>query len=91
MLKGRGWLTDVSLCGARIEEVEKRPLVGDRLRLVFGSDASEDSPWVPAEVVRHTVTGGFAVRFYDVDMRVMRVLRELLPQQSVLSPGPDDR
>lgn len=90
MLTGRGWLTDVSLCGGRIEEVEKRPLVGDRLRLVFGPEASEDS-WVPAEVVRHTVTGGFAVKFYDVDIRVMRVLRALLPQQSSMTPGPGDR
>ncbi len=88
-LTGRGSLQDVSLCGARVEEVDRRPLVGDRLRLVFGPGSSEYGSWVPAEVVRHTVTGGFAVKFYDLDVRIMGILRRLLPKPTDLSPSQD--
>ncbi len=86
-LTGRGCLQDVSLCGACVEEVDRRPLVGDRLRLVFGPGSSEYGSWVPAEVVRHTVTGGFAVKFHDVDVRVMGILRRLMPKPT--DPSPD--
>ncbi len=78
-LTGKGYLLDISLSGARIEEVDQRPLVGDRLRIVLGSGPSPGPDWVPAEVVRHTVTGGFAVKFYEIDVRVLGILRGLMP------------
>ena len=79
-LTGKGYLLDISLSGARIEEVDRRPLVGDRLRIVFESGPSTDPDWVPAEVVRHSVTGGFAVKFYEIDVRVLAILRGLMPR-----------
>ena len=87
-LTGKGYMFDISLSGARIEEVDQRPLVGDRLRIVFGLGLSTSPDWVPAEVVRHTVTGGFAVKFYKIDVRVLGILRGLMPGVQGLSLEP---
>lgn len=87
-LTGKGYMFDISLSGARIEEVDQRPLAGDRLRIVFGLGLPTSPDWVPAEVVRHTVTGGFALRFYKIDVRVLGLLRGLIARVEGLSLKP---
>lgn len=87
-LTGKGYMFDISLSGARIEEVGQRPLAGDRLRIVFGLGLPTSPDWVPAEVVRHTVTGGFALRFYKIDVRVLGLLRGLIARVEGLSLKP---
>ena len=91
ILTGKGSLLDVSLSGARIEEVERRPLVGERLRIVLPFGSPDGPDWLGAEVVRHTPTGGFAVRFLKVDMRALSILRRLLPRAEEEPPAPPDR
>lgn len=91
ILTGKGSLLDVSLSGARIEEAERRPLVGEQLRIVLPSGSPDKPDWLAGEVVRHTPTGGFAVRFLNVDMRALGILRRLLPRPAEELPSPPDR
>ena len=88
ILTGKGSLLDVSLSGARIEEAERRPLVGEQLRIVLPSGSPDKPDWLAGEVVRHTPTGGFAVRFLNVDMRALGILRKLLPGRQKSFPRP---
>ncbi len=41
------------------------------------------------EVIRHTETGGFAVRFLELDMETLRILRMALPRIDELSEKPE--
>ncbi len=60
---GYGSITDESRAGACIEEVNHQPLPGKRLRLLLSLDQAKGPLELPAEVVRFTAAGGFAVRF----------------------------
>ncbi len=75
-----GTLVDMSLVGARIEGVDRRPPPGKRLELVLCLAGSDSLVEVPVEVIRHTETRGFAVRFCEPDVRVLRILRTILPR-----------
>ena len=90
ILTGKGFMFDVSLSGARIEEVERRPLVGEQLRIVLPFGSPDKPYWLAAEVARHTPTGGFAVRFLNLDMRALGILRRLLPRAEEELPGLPD-
>ena len=82
-----GTLVDMSLIGARIEEVDRRPPPGKRLDLYLtGSDSLVE---VPVEVIRHTETRGFAVRFCEPDVRVLRILSTILPRLEELRKRQD--
>ncbi len=89
ILTGKGSMLDVSLSGARIEEVERRPLVGEQLRIVLPFDSVDKPFWLAGEVIRHTPAGGFAVRFLNVDMRALGILRRLLPRAEEELPSGD--
>ena len=84
-----GTLVDMSLVGARIERVDRRPPPGKRLELVLRLAGSDSLVEVPVEVIRHTETGGFAVRFCEPDVRVLRILRTILPRLEELSKRQD--
>ncbi len=86
-----GILVDVSLVGARIEGVDRRPPPGKRLDLVLRLAASDRLVEVPVEVIRHTETRGFAVRFCESDVRVLRILRMLLHRLEELSEMQESR
>ncbi len=89
VLLGYGTMIDISLSGARIEEVDRRPPVGKKLKLLLRLSQSNGSLEVPAEVVRHTESGGFAVRFPDTNVQVLRILRSFLDLLAGLSEKQD--
>lgn len=85
-----GSVQDISVSGARIEGTTVRPAEGSMVRLGFSFYAEALPVPMRAQVVRHTETGGFAVRFDDVDFRTQILLRALLPQVgSDGASGPD--
>ncbi len=88
---GEGTLVDVSLVGARIEGVDRRPPPGQRLELVLCMAGSDSLVEVPVEVIRHTETRGFAVRFCEPDVRVLRILRTILPRLEELCKRQESR
>jgi hypothetical protein len=80
--QARGAVHDMSVSGARIEKVNAAPEEGSKLRLGFAFYAHALPVPIHATVVRRTETGGFAVRFDNVDFRTQILLRSLLPQVS---------
>ena len=85
VVAGEGTMVNGSLSGARIEQVTCLPARGQGLRLLLSMAASEGSLHVRGEVTRHTETGGFAVRFCELDARTLRILRTVLPRMEELS------
>ena len=81
-------MVDGSLSGARIEQVTRLPARGQGLRLLLHLAPSKGPLEVHGEVIRHTETGGFAVRFCEFDTRTLRVLRAVLPRLEELSQKP---
>ena len=75
-----GDVCDISVTGARIENVGARPEEGSDLRLGFSFYAHALPVPIHGKVVRHTDDGGFAVEFQDVDFRTQILLRALLPK-----------
>lgn len=71
---------DMSSSGARVEEASCDPPEGTRLHLEFSFFVGSASIPLGGEVVRTTETGGFAVRFTNVDARKSELLRVLLPK-----------
>ncbi len=86
-----GTLVDMSLAGARIEGADRRPPPGKRLELVLRLAGSESLVKVPVEVIRHTRMRGFAVRFCEPDVRVLRILRTILPRLEELCKRQESR
>lgn len=86
---GYGSITDVSLSGARIELVSYRPLPGKRVRILLCLDQAQSPVELPAEVVRFTETEGFAVRFLDLDVGMLIILRAVLARVEELSAKQD--
>lgn len=76
----KGTVRDMSVMGARIEGARLVPRPGEKLRLGFSFYARALPIPLGARVVRHTETGGFAVRFEDVDFRTRILLEALLPK-----------
>ncbi len=74
-LVGYGTVMNISLSGARIEEVNHLPLLGKRLKILVCLDQAKEPVELSAVVVRYTENEGFAVRFPDLDVRWLRVLR----------------
>jgi hypothetical protein len=76
----KGRVQDISALGARLENVGIQPaegtVVGLKLALIENSVPMK----LDAKVVRHTDTGGFSVQFVNLDVRVERILRMLLPK-----------
>ncbi len=84
-IHGKGRLLNASLAGARIEAVTGQPFPGEEIRLFLWLPSSPESVELSAQVVRHTETGGFAVRFHKLDIAALRVLRTALPRVQELS------
>ena len=84
VLVGYGNVMNISLSGARIEEVNYRPLLGKRLKLLVCLDQAKEPVELLAEVVRYTESEGFAVKFPDLD-----VLHMILTRINELSQKPD--
>ncbi len=84
-LVGYGTVMDISLSGARIEKVTHRPLPSRRLKILIDLDQAKEPVELSAEVVRYTGNEGFAVRFPDLDVRGLRVLRVVLSRIEELS------
>ena len=80
VLAGKGNMVNGSLSGARIEQVTQLPARGQGLRLLLYLAPSNGPLEVHGEVIRHTETGGFAVRFCELDAQIVRVLRAVLPR-----------
>lgn len=64
---GNGRIRDLSVSGARIEEVDARPGVGTPLVLALSPLPGVTPVKMFAQVVRATETGGFAVEFHAGD------------------------
>ena len=88
-LAGYGAVMDISLSGARIEEVKHRPQPGERLKLLVCLDQARAPVELSAEVVRYTENEGFAVRFPDLDVRSLLILRKVLARIGEASQKPD--
>ena len=88
-LAGYGTVMDISLTGARIEEATHRPLPGKRMKILLCLDQAREPVELSAEVVRYTGNEGFAVRFPDLDARVLRVLKVILSRIEELSQKPN--
>ncbi len=86
---GEGSMLDISLSGARIEQVSQLPARGEGLRLFLHFAASKGWVEVHGEVIRYTETGGFAVRFLELDVETLRILRMALPRIDELSEKPE--
>ncbi len=86
---GKGTMVNDSLSGACIEQVTPLPARGQGLRLLLYLASSGSPLEVHGEVIRHTETGGFAVRFCEPDVRVLRILRTILPRLEELSKRQD--
>ncbi len=81
VLVGYGNVMNISLSGARIEEVNYRPLLGKRLKLLVCLDQAKEPVELLAEVVRFTESEGFAVKFPDLDVLHMILTRINEPSQ----------
>ncbi len=79
-IHGKGRLLNASLAGARIEAVTEQPFPGEEIRFFLWLPSSLESVELSAQVVRHTETGGFAVRFHKLDIAALRILRTALPR-----------
>ena len=77
--QAQGSVRDISISGACIDGRDgELPPTGTVLRLGFSFFAHALPVPIHGRVVRHTDTGGFAVRFEDVDFRTQILLRALL-------------
>ncbi len=77
--KGEGTTEDMSASGVRVENSNIKPADGLKVELKFAFFPNSPPISISAEVVRTTESGGFAARFYDLDWRMQRVLRAILP------------
>ncbi len=77
--KGEGRVEDMSASGVRVENSNIRPPDGLKVVLKFAFFPNSPPISISAEVVRTTESGGFAARFFDLDWRMQRVLRAILP------------
>jgi hypothetical protein len=76
----KGRLQDISALGARLEKVGIQPAEGTVLALKLALYENSVPLKLEGRVVRHTDTGGFCVQFVNLDVRVERILRTLLPR-----------
>jgi hypothetical protein len=100
-LCGTGRIHDVSATGLRIEECAIAPDVGERARLTFVLSVEQPAFEAEGLVVRHTETGGFAVRWVAVQPRLrelvallvarLQELPDLAPATKPEPDGPGDR
>jgi hypothetical protein len=71
LIEGTGILVDISLSGARIEEVDRKPKIGSHVRVLMFQG---DSPLtMEGEVVRSTAKG-FAIAFAEIEDDVRRLV-----------------
>lgn len=85
-VSGKGRMVNISLSGACIEEVNQ-PLRGEegQLTLYLTSLRSQNKVEVPAEIVRYTETGGFAVTFLSLGVRALCIFRAVLASAEAAS------
>ena len=76
----KGRLQDISALGARLEKVGIQPAEGTVLGLKLALIENSVPMKLDGKVVRHTDSGGFSVQFVNLDVRVERILRTLLPK-----------
>ncbi len=88
-LVGHGTVTDISISGARIGQVNHQPLPGKRLKILVCLDQAKEPVELSAEAVRYTENEGFAVSFPDLNVRLLRIMRMILSRIDELSQKPD--
>ena len=76
----KGRVEDISALGARLEKVGIQPAEGTVLGLKLALYENSVPIRLEGKVVRHTDSGGFCVQFVNLDVRVERILRTLLPK-----------
>ena len=76
----KGRVQDISALGLRVEEGQIQPAEGTVVGLNLSLYPNSVPLALEARVVRHTETGGFCVKFVNLDARVERVLRTVLPK-----------
>jgi hypothetical protein len=84
----KGQVHDISALGIRVEKAGLQPSEGTVVSLKLSLYANSIPLSFEARVVRHTGTGGFCVEFVNLDARVERVLRSVLPK--IAAPITDD-
>ncbi len=77
--RGEGTTGNMSASGVLVENSNMRPPDGLKIELKFAFFPNSPPISILAEVVRTTESGGFAARFCDLDWRMQRVLRAILP------------
>ena len=85
-MTGNGGVTDLSTTGARIEDADHFPGVGNSLVVSLSPVPGCTPVRVYAEVVRETETGGFCVRFHLADSK-QRMLRLMMLSHPFLTAG----
>ena len=72
--QGEGILRDISISGARIESASVPVASGTRLAMRFSFFVGSFGTELPAEAVRQTGSGGFGVRFVDLQAKHRSIL-----------------
>src|SRR5262245_58213274 len=76
----KGRIQDISSLGARIEQVGVQPAEGTVITLKLALYQNSVPMSLEGRVVRHTDSGGFGVQFVNLDARIERILRTMLPK-----------
>ncbi len=85
-LSGSGVVADLSTTGARVEDIDLLPGVGNSLVVSLSPAAGCTPVKLYADVVRETDTGGFCVRFHLADSK-QRMLRLMMLSHPFLTSG----
>ena len=83
---GNGGVTDLSTTGARIEDIDLCPGVGNSLVISLSPVPGCTPVKLYATVVRETETGGFCVHFHLADSK-QRMLRLMMLSHPFLAAG----
>lgn len=78
-LPGKGHLRDISVSGMYVEEPGHDLDAGDGVRAPLWLFSESTTVFLEGRVVR-AEPGGFAVKFEEMDSRVVETLRQVLPQ-----------
>ena len=83
-VEGEGLIHDLSLTGARVEEVSQNLAPGTRIELYFSVGQDRVPIHAQAEVVRQS-RRGFAIRFVKLDNKMKDLLFAALPPAMALN------
>ena len=88
--KGRARLHSISSDGARIEKSTLPFTLGASLVVLFSLRQATEPIRLPSRIVRLTDTGGCAVEFVGLHLRVVRMLSSVLPRVAEAVPSDYD-